>query len=108
MVVVWHLRENKKDFLPRIGSAVLNLQLVDSSIYCFLADNSIKSIDLANDKALHHYKVIIYPKAQLVAESSKSLANSLLLRASHRGDRLFMRGSAGILQEIDLYSGINN
>jgi hypothetical protein len=108
VVVVWHLRENKKDFLPRIGSAVLNLQLVDSNVFCFLADNSIKSIDLANDKALHHYKVIINPKAQLITESSKNLASSLLLRASHRGDKLFLRGSAGIAQEIDLYSGINN
>jgi NET1-associated nuclear protein 1 (U3 small nucleolar RNA-associated protein 17) len=108
VVVVWHLRENKKDFLPRIGSAISNLQLIDSSVYCFLADSSLKAIDLSNDKAILHYKLILNPNTQLIAASSKKLSKSLLVRASHRADRLFLRAGPGRVQEIDLFSGINN
>jgi len=58
---MWHLRENKKDFLPRIGTKINNLKLLDSQIYCLLADNTIKSINLNNDKSVIHYKVVVNP-----------------------------------------------
>lgn len=107
VVVVWHLRENKRDFLPRIGSAINTLQVIGSTIYCFLADNSLKSINLANDKTTLHYKLVINPDAQLISSASQKLARSLLLRVSDRADRLFLRGGCGKIQELDLHSGIN-
>lgn len=106
-MVVWHLRENRRDFLPRIGSGVVSLQIIGSRIYCFLADNSLKSIDLANDKALLHYKTIMNPHAQLISQSSQELVTSNLIRVSSKADRLFLRASPGRIQEIDLHSGIN-
>lgn len=59
VVVMWHLRENVKDFLPRIGSKIDNLIIQESKLYCLLSDNTIKSIDFNNDKAVSQYKVII-------------------------------------------------
>jgi hypothetical protein len=62
VVAMWHLRENVKDFLPRIGSKIDNLIVKESKIYCLLSDNTIKSIDFNNDKAVSHYKIIINPQ----------------------------------------------
>ena len=108
VVVVWHLRENRRDFLPRIGSSVTNIQLHSATLYCFLADNSLRAIDLANDHALTTYKLLLNPDAHLLAPSSRRLANGLLVRASRRGDQLFLRGGPGRIQELDLLSGINS
>lgn len=107
VIVLWHLRENRKDFLPRIGSGIANLQIEGSKIYCFLADNTIKSIDLENDKAVLHYKVIVNPYGDIVSDSSRKLAKNNLVTVSNRGDRIFLRSFAGRIQEINLYNGIN-
>lgn len=44
--MLWHLRENSKDFLPRIGGALEGLIVDEGKVFCFLKDNSMKCIDL--------------------------------------------------------------
>jgi hypothetical protein len=68
VVVMWHLRENVKDFLPRIGSQIDNLIVAESKIYCLLRDNTIKSIDFNNDKAVSHFKVIVNPRLLQISD----------------------------------------
>jgi WD40 repeat protein len=82
--------------------------VIGTSIFCFLSDNSLKSIDLANDKAVLHYKLIINPNSQLISQSSQQLVKDNLIRVSTRADRLFLRSAPGRIQEINLFSGINS
>ena len=63
VVVMWHLRENRKDFLPRIGGKIVNIALREAQLYCLLADNTIKRIDLGEDKTVVEYRVVVNPKA---------------------------------------------
>jgi hypothetical protein len=107
VIVLWHLRENKKDFLPRIGSQITNLQIESSKIYCILSDNTIKSIDLENDKSVLHYKVVVNPQGDAISDSSKRLIKNNLIRVATRGDKIYLRSFSGRIQEIDLFSGIN-
>ena len=60
-VVMWHLRDNKRDFLPRLGTEIQNVIAVEGVVYCMLKDNVITAIDLNNDKLLKHYKTVINP-----------------------------------------------
>ena len=57
--MLWHLRQGQKDFLPRIGSGIINICLSQGKVICKLSDNTIKSIDLSRDKTTVSYKVIV-------------------------------------------------
>jgi WD40 repeat protein len=98
VVVVWHLRENKKDFLPRIGSEIGKLVLDGATLYCMLSDNTIKSIDFSNDKAVLQYKVVVSPLMHHIDASSLQLARNNLVRVSPLADRLWMRSQPGRIQ----------
>ncbi len=56
---MWHLRSGKRDFLPRIGTEILNVWVSEGIVFSILKDNSISAIDLNNDKMLRNYKTII-------------------------------------------------
>jgi hypothetical protein len=84
VVVLWHLKENKRDFLPRLGAQIVNIKVMESKVYCILADNTIKSIDLNNDKALLHYKTIVSPAQKWLAASSAERVSTNLVRVSAR------------------------
>ena len=58
---MWHLRENNRDFLPRIGTEINNIFVKEGVVYCLLNDNTISSIDLNNDKTLKTYKTLVNP-----------------------------------------------
>lgn len=105
---MWHLRENKKDFLPRIGAKILNLIINQSKIYCMLADNTIKSIDIGEDKAIVQYKLIIGTKMEHTSQVSSEKVKNNIVRASGLQDKLFMRSMPGRIQEINLSNGLNN
>mgnify|MGYP000873619326 FL=1 len=105
--MLWHLRENRKDFLPRIGSKIVNLLVNQSKIYCLLADNTIKSIDLNNDKAIVHYKTVISTGSELIHPSSLARAKGNLIRVSPLSDKIYMRSLPGRLQSIHLSGGLN-
>jgi hypothetical protein len=107
VIVLWHLRENKRDFLPRFGSKIVNIQIEGSKIYCFLEDNTIKSVDISNDKEIAHYKVLINPSLSLISPSSAARVKSNLLRESPLSDKILLRSTPGKIQEIDLFNGIN-
>lgn len=107
VVVLWHLRENKKDFLPRIGSKIMNIFILDSVIYCFLEDNTIKSIDMGNDKSLLHYKVVVNPHSSIL-DANSTLYDDLLIRISKNNDKIYLKSVPGKLQEINLSSGFNS
>lgn len=98
VVVVWHLRENKNDFLPRIGSEIVRLVLDGAALYCLLADNTIKSVDFSNDKAVLQYKVLVSPLTHRIDASSLQLAADNLVRVSPLADRLWMRSQPGRIQ----------
>ena len=103
-MVLWHLRENRKDFLPRIGGKIVNILLKESKIYCLLADNTIKCVDMGQDKEVVEYRVIVNPKAG--AMTRQKIKNNLV-RVSALEDTLIMRGQPGRLQEINLSNGLN-
>lgn len=52
MVVLWHLRDLSRDFLPRVRTSInyLTVNIQTNEIICGLSDNSIKIIDLSRDK----------------------------------------------------------
>lgn len=91
--MLWHLRQNNRDFLPRLGAAINNIFLHDSKIFCLLSDNSIKAVDLAQDKAVTSYRVIINPH-----NNSEESTEGSLVRVSEIGDKIFMKGQAGRVQ----------
>ncbi len=105
--MLWHLRENRKDFLPRIGAKIVNIIVRDSKIYCILADNTIKSIDLSNDKSIVQFKTVISTGAELINPSSSSRAKDPLIRVSSLGDKIYLRSLPGRLQSIHLSGGLN-
>lgn len=98
MVVLWHLRENRKDFLPRISSQINRIEIINSKVYCLLSDNSIKSIDLNNDKSLLHYRVILNPQQALINQNSTQLIKSNLIRVSKLDDKIYLRSLPGRIQ----------
>lgn len=108
VVVLWHLRENKRDFLPRLGAQIVNIKIVESKIYCMLADNTIKSIDLNNDKALLHYKTIVSPTLRWIAPSAAAKTNTNLVRVSQMQDQIYLRSQPGKIQNIHLGNGVNS
>jgi len=108
VLVLWHLRENRRDFLPRVGAQITNIQVVESKVYCSLADNSIKSIDLNNDKALLHYKTVIDPRTTSTDSLAKAKVNTNLIRVSATQDQIFLRSQPGKIQSINLGNGVNN
>ena len=63
VVVLWHLKNLSRDFLPRVGTAIRSLWVSEmtNEILCGMSDNSVKIIDLGNDKQTKHYKVISDP-----------------------------------------------
>jgi hypothetical protein len=107
VVVMWHLRENKKDFLPRIGAKILNLIIKESKIYCMLADNTIKAIDIGEDKAVVQYKLVISTAMEHTSQLSYQKVKNNIVRVSGLQDRLFMRSMPGRIQEINLSNGLN-
>lgn len=106
VVVVWHLRENRRDFLPRLGTKILNFSVEESRIFCMLADNTIKSVDLGQDKALVHYRVIVGSKLDNISQLSSQKVRNSLLRTTALQNRLFMRSTPGKLQELNLANGL--
>jgi hypothetical protein len=103
VVVMWHLRENRKDFLPRIGGKIVGIVLREAQLYCLLADNTIKRIDLGEDKTVVEYRVVVNPKA---TPQTKPIKNNIV-RVSALENSLFMLGLPGRLQEINLSNGLN-
>ena len=63
VVVFWHLNTDKKDFLPRFGSEILGVMLSQdgNKLVCYLSDNSIKVVQLDQDKSIVHLKTILNP-----------------------------------------------
>ena len=108
VVVLWHLRENKRDFLPRVGAQIINIKIMESKVYCILADNTIKSIDLNNDKAVLHYKTIVSPTQKWLAPSSTERVSTNLVRVSPRQDQIYLRSQPGRIQNIHLGNGVNS
>jgi len=108
VVVLWHLRENKRDFLPRVGAHIVNIKVIESKVYCILADNTIKSIDLNNDKAIVHYKTIVSPIQKWLAPSSTERVSTNLVRVSPRQDQIYLRSQPGRIQNIHLGNGVNS
>ena len=95
MIVMWHLAEMSKDFLPRVGAGIHSLQVVPltNEIICGMADSSIKSILISHDKEIKTFRTII--------------------RGSHTRKRVFtsydnyicLNGNPGRLQFINLENG---
>ena len=108
VVVMWHLRENKKDFLPRIGSKILNVIVKEATVYCLLSDNTIKSIDLGQDKTIVQYKVVIGTRTEFISEVSFEKIKNNLIRVPALQDKIFMRALPGRIQVINLNNGLNN
>lgn len=52
VVVLWHVSDLSRDFLPRVGTTIkhLSVKAETNEIICVLSDNSIKIIDLSKDK----------------------------------------------------------
>lgn len=52
VVVMWHLSEMHRDFLPRIGTAISSIKVdkENNEIFCGMEDGSVRSILLNNDK----------------------------------------------------------
>jgi len=108
---MWHLRENKKDFLPRIGTEIQNVLVSQGTVYCMLKDNSITSIDLTNDKTLKHFKTVINPfgfATKSIQEHSTQGKNiSLVSSESNKRNLLAISALPGSLQILDLNNGEN-
>ncbi len=74
------------------------MQIESSKIYCFLGDNTIKSIDLNNDKSLLHYKVVVNPHGDIISDTSKKHIRNNCIRVSNRNDKIYLRSSSGRIQ----------
>ncbi len=59
VIVMWHLKEQSRSFLPRIGGAIQDIWINEGNIVCSLADNSVKLIQLGLDKAIKTYKILL-------------------------------------------------
>ena len=106
--MLWHLRENKRDFLPRVGAQILNIKAIESKVYCLLADNTIKAIDLNNDKAVFHYKTIVSPSLKWISPSSADRVRNNLVRVSPIQDQVYLRSQPGRIQSIHLGNAVNS
>ena len=102
VVVLWHLRQGQRDFLPRVGAGFSNILAQGSQLFCLLSNNSIKRIDLGQDKAIVTYKLI------LGEVQDRTSIKRVPARASTLGDRIFLRGGPGQIQEINLSTGLNS
>ncbi len=69
-----------------------------------LADNTIKSVDLNNDKTVVNFRVIVNPNGFL---TRNAINKDLLIKVSYSNDKIFMRSLPGKLQAINLHSGHN-
>ena len=77
VLVLWHLRELTKDFIPRLGSAITNVTIHPSNNHLLLtlSNRSIQLVELNNDKHTYTYYTILYNPTssnKLVANSSPS------------------------------------
>jgi hypothetical protein len=48
VLVFWHQLENKRDFFPRIGAEILNIETSNFKALVSLADNSLKLVKCDN------------------------------------------------------------
>ena len=106
---MWHLRENKRDFLPRIGTEILNVVVSEGTVYSMLKDNSITSIDLTNDKALKNFKTVINPFGFATKSTQEHSTHgkkiSFVSTESNKRNLLAISALPGSLQILDLNNG---
>jgi hypothetical protein len=109
---MWHLRENKKDFLPRIGTEIVSCFVFEGIVYSLLKDNSIAAIDLSNDKLLKYYKTVINPfgfmTKSIKLNSVQGKHFSLVSSESNSRNLLASSGLPGSLQILNLNDGSNH
>jgi len=109
---MWHLRENKKDFLPRIGTEIDNCFVFEGIVYSLLKDNSIAAIDLCNDKLLKYYKTVINPFGFMTKGINQNSVRgkhfSLVSSESNSRNLLASSGLPGSLQILNLNDGSNH
>jgi WD40 repeat protein len=106
VVTYWHLKEHRRDFLPRLSAPVTHLRIQEGRVYCHLANNTLKRIDLSQDKAVVEYRVVVQPQVDAMGLPHRQ-ARSNLVRVPALEDRLFLRAQPGRLQEINLGNGFN-
>lgn len=63
-----------------------------------LADNTIKSIDIGEDKTIVQYKLIVGVKMEHMSQISTEKVKNNIVKVSEIQDRLFMRSMPGRIQ----------
>ena len=79
VIVLWHLRDLSRDFLPRVGTAINSLFINQSTneITCGMSDNSLRIIDLGNDKQIRTFKTITDPQGYAANSSPQFTSNAI-------------------------------
>lgn len=100
MVVLWHVRDLSRDFLPRVRTTIrsLSVRSETNEIVCGLADNTVKVIDLGRDKETQIYRTVVDPEGY----APTGMRRFGLETTSYISGMLCLNGLPGKLQFINL------
>ena len=99
VVVLWHLLDHSRDYLPRVGTQISQL-FVDHSnneVMCAMADGSVKVVGVGRDKTVVSYHLVLDP---LGGQHGGVLYNGVLFNGELRV--VCLPYIAGRLQFLDL------
>ena len=113
-LVLWHLRENTKDFIPRLGSSIMNISVQDgeqgTEIICFLSDNTVKIIYLNEDKKVVQFKLIVNPFALKTVDTLRENRDKnfdVFVNVNEVRETVCLSSVSGRLQFLHLRTGSN-